>query len=244
MNNLTSILTPDEIAQLRRKVQDAIHPLQPARERFDPYCSGQRTRSGRKLQPYYLVYFLLVELLQFRNSGKGEKVAWSVPVVLNGTLMFIEHRKFGLGVFPLNVSKRNEPFREPTEQDESIAEMIVELVSRGIAVAEPFFAHLAATAVKASELNVANNSRWLFDRYSFTRDQFRKKLEEAEASKAEAEARKKEKVVTEKKGQTRSLLDPSVIFLEYRLREQAEWLGLAAIEAFFLGRSMSSFTSR
>ncbi len=29
-------------------------------------------------------------------------MSWSVPVEMNGQLMFIEHRKFGLGVILLN----------------------------------------------------------------------------------------------------------------------------------------------
>ncbi len=40
---------------------------------------SSRTRSGHDLPPYYLVYFLLVDLLGFPNLGQGEKVAWSVP---------------------------------------------------------------------------------------------------------------------------------------------------------------------
>ena len=50
---------------------------------------------------YYLVYFLLVDLLGFKCYGRGEKVAWSTPVEIEGQHFLIEHRKLGLGVLLL-----------------------------------------------------------------------------------------------------------------------------------------------
>jgi hypothetical protein len=42
-----------------------------------------------------VVYFLLVDLLGFKNLGTFEKIAWSVPVDFEGRAFLIEHRKAG-----------------------------------------------------------------------------------------------------------------------------------------------------
>ena len=48
------------------------------------------TKAGRGLPPYYLLYFLLIDLLQFPYLGQWEKVAWAVPVRLRGKLYGID----------------------------------------------------------------------------------------------------------------------------------------------------------
>src|SRR5262249_50696178 len=65
----------------------------------DFLLTAQRTNAGRDLPDYYLVYFLLVDLFGFKDLGKSEKIAWSVPIDFNGRAFLIEHRKMGLGVF-------------------------------------------------------------------------------------------------------------------------------------------------
>lgn len=57
----------------------------------------RRTEGGRNLAHYYLVYFLLVELLRFFNFGRSEKIAWSIPIGFEGTTYLVDHRKFGVG---------------------------------------------------------------------------------------------------------------------------------------------------
>jgi hypothetical protein len=160
------LLSVNEIQDVREKARVAVAPLKPAKNA--PYLYGKRTVAGQNLPAYYLVYFLLVELLDFPHSGQEEKVAWSIPVDLDGTLAFIEHRKLGLGIFS-----------PPTSEDENVAGRIVALIEQAAKVARPFFNHLAARAVMHSHLNVTNNSDWLFERYKFVRDEFRKKMDEA-----------------------------------------------------------------
>lgn len=147
-------LSAEEIDRLRVKALGAIAPLRPA-DKSQRYVVGtHRTKAGQSLPEHYLVYFLLVDLLKFPHSGKGEKVAWTVPVDYEGHFAFIEHRKMGLGVF----SKTN-------DDSEKVAGSIVRAVGRGLKSAAPFFDHLAAEAVERSHLNVRNNSAWLFSRY-------------------------------------------------------------------------------
>ena len=92
-----------DLDPIRNKVRAAISPLRPAGlESAAPdnfLFDAKRTDAGRQLPAYYLVYFLLVDLLGFKNLGQFDKVAWSVPVDFQGRAFLIEHRKFGLGVF-------------------------------------------------------------------------------------------------------------------------------------------------
>src|SRR5262249_16983127 len=126
----------------------------------------------------------------------------------------IEHRKLGLGIFSA-----------ASDADELVAQRIVTAIQKGVKAALPFFDHLAAEAVHRSKLNVKNNSAWLFGRYEFLRDQFREKL-------ASAQARKGEVVKTEQ-----TLADGTKVVTSsmpgFALMQEAGWLGIAAIEAFF-----------
>lgn len=186
---------------------------------------SSRTRGGRDLPPYYLVYFLLVDLLGFPNLGQEEKVAWSVPVRFRGRLYVVEHRKMGLGVFAPNLDPNARMSTAPTEEQEVDAREIAVCISKGVAAAEPYFEWRAEQAAAGTELNVINNSASLFERYEYFRDRFR-------ALSAEAERRKEERETEE-----RSLEDGTVMttvsFPSYALRREAEWNGQAAVEAFF-----------
>jgi hypothetical protein len=223
MRNLGGTLTDDEIETLRINAFAVIAPLRPTEENLGVYDSGPRTRAGQTLPPHYLVYFLLADLLRFRNLGTEEKVAWSFPVDLEGRIVFIEHRKMGLGVFGRATGSL---LSKASPEDERAAERIVSLLEKAVGVAQPFFSHLAACAVKNSQLNVTNDSRWLFDRYTFARDEFRKKLAEAESSKGR-------QIVTEYEDRNGEIRSWTTTFPEFELQRQAAWLGVTAIEAFF-----------
>ena len=155
-----------------------------------------------------------MELLKFRYGGRWEKVAWTIPVDYEGNIAWIEHRKMGLGIFSTS-----------TTQAELVAEQIVKAVSRGVKIATPFFDHLAGQAVDGSKLNVTNNSAWLLNRYEYLRDQFRAKAAAAEVRKDDVEQAEK----TLESGTTIKTYS----FPSFTLRQEAGWLGVAAIEAFF-----------
>ncbi len=170
---------------------------------------GDRTDAGRSLPPYYLVYFLLVDLLGFKNLGQEEKVAWSVPVEFEGHKLVIEHRKLGLGIFAANLPA-----------DEAPATEVAKRIHAGVKAAEPYFDFLAASAANGSNLNVENNSRELYERYTFFAALY-------ESKQAEAEARKDEKMRTEYEN------GYSISFPSFELRREARWHAVSAIEAFF-----------
>ena len=96
---------PENMSDMARA---ALHELEPAGPPRSPeegrgLILSARTEAGRGLPPYYLVYFLLVDLLKFPSLGQWEKTAWTVPVRFRGRLYGIEHRKMGLGVFEPNL---------------------------------------------------------------------------------------------------------------------------------------------
>jgi hypothetical protein len=206
-----------ELDEVRRLASLAILPLKPAflsgESAQELLFEGQRTEAGRDLPPYYLVYFLLVDLLKFPDRGRWEKTAWSIPVEFEGTAYLIEHRKLGLGVFALDA-----------ENSEEKVKHVVKLIKKSVDAAGPYFQWLADEAVRKSSLNVENNSRWLFARYRYLYELFGR-------TSAEAEARQHDIQTTAVAAEVHDVFSSWNIRLQ--LSEQASWIGLAAIEAFF-----------
>lgn len=188
---------------------------------------ASRTNRGRDLPPYYLVYFLLVDLLGFANLGQWEKVAWIVPIRYLGRLYSIEHRKMGLGIFAPTYKKDLRKIGQaiasgtPSDEAERHAAEICELIKKAVAKAEPYFEWRAAQAAGGSKLSVTNNSNWLFERYEYLRDEY-KRLDD------EFERKKDERNITE-------YPDGGIVSVwpAYAIRRHAEWTGQAAIDAFF-----------
>jgi hypothetical protein len=172
--------------------------------------NAQRTEAGRSLPPYYLVYFLLVELLGFKNIGRFEKIDWAIPIDYEGTAFLIEHRKWGLGIFAHNI---------PAQEKE--AKEIAMLIQKSVKVAQPFFAWKAAQAIETSELNVVNYSRELYERYEYFLGLYEKMYQESVD-------RREEKIITKLSETAISYSHPT-----FELRKNAQWLAQATIEAFY-----------
>lgn len=72
-----------DIELVRVRALKVISPLKPADsgtpadKRF--LIDAKRTDAGRTLPPYYLVYFLLVDLLGFKNLGQFDKIVLNGP---------------------------------------------------------------------------------------------------------------------------------------------------------------------
>lgn len=209
---------PGRFAETQRAASEAIAPIRPAdgntKARNDTLLSAVRSKAGEMLPEYYLVYFLLVELLGFRDLGKFEKLAWSVPIDFNGKAYLIEHRKFGIGVFV-----------QDRETDEPACAEIVKLICQGVKVAKPFFDWLAEQAVYDSKLNVVNESRELFSRYQY----FHQTYQDIHN---EAERRSEERIVQEHTGSGGGRWT-TITIPAYELRKKSQWIGQAAIDAFF-----------
>jgi hypothetical protein len=204
---------PKELEPVKELALRAIAPIKPLDRSTKSPAGDQRTNAGRKLPPYYLVYFLLVDLVEFPSSGQDEKVAWSVPIDFEGDGYVIEHRKFGVGIFAGH-----------GEDVEKQATRILSLIRSGVKAAKPFLRWVADSAVEQSKLNVINNGRRLFERYVFFRDGFKTKSEEAEK-------RRDEQHVERTKfsyGQATTIRFPA-----YEIARNASWLALSAIDAFY-----------
>ena len=201
------------ITEIRQRALCSIGPLkQPDSDtQFTTFarCEASRSKSGRNLPAYYLVYFLLTDLLGFQNLGNSEKTAWSIPVDLHGKGYFIEHRKFGVGVFSTNLP-----------DDEPACKEIVKLVRKAVRAAQPYFESRAKDAVKGIKLNVVNRCSSLFERYLFFVEMSRAR--KTEAMKQEAHRSIASTTVTSR------FYDK-----KYALLQEAEWLALSGVECFF-----------
>jgi hypothetical protein len=226
----TAVPLPPEIEAVRKKALHALKEVQPAgpcrsNAESKALMLSSRTNGGRTLPEYYLVYFLLVDLLGYQDLGQWEKVAWVIPVRYQDRLYSIEHRKFGVGVFAPNHDPAARMSVAPSDQAESDARQIAAAVSKAASIAEPYFEWRAEQAATTSHLNVINASDGLFDRYVFFRDKFRFLTEEAERRKSERHI-VKSTLPAGTKVTTGS--NPA-----YLLRREARWSAQAAIDAFF-----------
>ncbi len=208
-------MTQEQIDKLREEILVVISPL---KESNSPLMDQEsffavRTDAGRKLPEYYLVYFLLAELLGFKNLGRDEKVAWSFPLDFNGETFFIEHRKMGLGIF---VAKK--------ERDEEDSERICRLILRAVSMAKRFYVFVAENAIKASELNVINKNKQLFARYSYLRGLYNEQRKLALKNKGKTKI---------KEGTTEYGSYTSYTPLDRKFQVNANHLAISCIEAFF-----------
>src|SRR5687767_4521076 len=93
----TRNVLPPALEAIRRAARKAIGEIrlvgEGGKDSETCWFHGERTEAGRSVPPYYLIYFLFVELLEFPDLGRSEKVAWSVPIDYKGKVFIIEHRK-------------------------------------------------------------------------------------------------------------------------------------------------------
>ena len=186
-----------KVLQLKQNVSKVLFPIkqidQSTNISKNACPNSVRTDGGIQLQEYYLVFFLLVELLEYKNSGQGEKVAWAIPIDYKGKLYSIEYRKMGLGIFA-------------DEKEDLNAEEICKKINKAIKVAEPYFEFIAKQQVNGSKLNVNNNCKILFDRYNYFVNIHTQMI---------------------------SKIVDKHIFDNYLEKQQASWIALSAIDAFY-----------
>jgi hypothetical protein len=204
---------PDDLGSLKLRIWKAIDPISPINEKTVAegkfLLNAQRTNAGRSLPEYYLCYFLLVDLLGFKDLGQFEKISWSVPIDYKGVAYLIEHRKMGLGVFAQNAEAQEEDVKD-----------IVKKITKAVRLARPFFEWKAQEAAKQSSLNVKNYNRRLFEKFKYFLAKYKETIDEAEQ-------RSEERIVTKHGSGT------SISFPSYELKRNAEWLALSAIDSFF-----------
>jgi hypothetical protein len=210
------IQIPPEFEPFRTAAMQALGRVRAANSETkaekDFLFTASRTKAGERLPPYYLVYFLLVDLLGFPNLGRSEKIAWSVPIEFEDEAFLIEHRKFGIGLFAQE---------SPTLEVK--AKIIVSLIAKATKAAEPYFTWRAQCAVSGSALNVVNRGRQLFERFEFYLVQYKRTFAESTTP-----------VEDRLRGTQNLKSGEEVYFLPgYKHARETGWLGLSAIDAFF-----------
>lgn len=217
---------PDEFEELRDKVIHALSDITPAgtpRSGYEPKALmlSSTTRGSKSLPPYYLVYFLFVDFLKFPRMGAWEKSDWTVPIRYEDRLYAIEHQKMGLRISAPNENTNARMSGRPSEQQEEDSDQIARKVRSAVKVAQSYFEWVANEAAKRSDLNVLNHSLRLHERYLFLVRAYKEKAEDASF-------RKGEKTRTEYPS-----LSWDIEMSYYRLKSEAEWLALSAIDAFY-----------
>jgi hypothetical protein len=230
---MSQIPLPQELEKVRESARRAILPIKPtstvSHAARDILFTAKRTNASRDLPPYYLVYFLLVDLLGFQNLGRFEKLDWSIPVDLDGVVYLIEYRKSGLGVFAGD-----------TPNSEQQARRIVALLKKATKAANPFFKWTADRAIRDSKINIRNVARQLYERYLYFAGLFVEKSIETQARKREHEIEQdqRELDIAAYSVKARDQRSPSELVAMFdvpwaRLAQDSNWLALAAVDSFF-----------
>jgi hypothetical protein len=141
-----------EFGPLQEKCRRLLSPMKPAddktRAKKDFLSTAHKPVGANELPPPHLIYFLLEELLGYEDLGRFEKLAWSIPVDLDGHAYLLEHRKSGVGIFT----------QDNTTDEIDGARRIAGLIGRAVRGARRYFEWRAEQAVAASQFNVTNNS--------------------------------------------------------------------------------------
>ncbi|MBA1220658.1 hypothetical protein G7017_07055 [Pseudomonas fulva] len=211
-------MRPENIELIRHSALRALGVVKAAdgNTRADKHFLFNRKQviTKRNLPSYYLVYFLLVDLLGFKNLGRFEKIAWSIPIDYHGQAFLLEHGKFGFGLYA----------HDP-ESEGAAAEEIATRVRKAVKAATPFFDYIARQAVERSEVNVVNNSMPLLSRFEFMREIYQSKCAELVAQSELHDLKIKQRNLplgVWSFGGTFS-----------NIRQETSWLAISAIEAFF-----------
>ncbi|UTA81226.1 hypothetical protein J4377_07090 [Halomonas sp. XH26] len=219
-----------DFADLRRKVVRALGEIEPAgppQSENEPKALllSSTTRGSKLLPPYYLVYFLLVDFLQYQRMGLWEKSAWTVPIRYEGRLYAIEHQKMGLRISAPNSDPNARMSGRPSEQQEMDSELIAKKIQKAVSFATPYFSYRAKKEAEGNRLNVLNHCEWLFERFQFFRTRF---FEEKDEVERQNESLRQDKDCTD----IQSLLGVlNSVVLESST--EADWIAQAAVDAFF-----------
>ncbi len=203
------IFDSEKYKQIALKILSPIKPADKNSIAEDDFLFRvQRSEAGRNLPEYFLVYFLLNDLLGFQNLGKYDKIAWSFPIDYKGKAFLIEFRKFGVGVFV-----------QDKEKDEIDAEIIVKKINSAIKNIEPFYDYLAAEAIKNSKFNIVNNNQMLYHRFQYLSSLYKQERDLLLG------ARGIKKSINEIRSTDKNL--------SYEYQQHSNWLAISCIDAFF-----------
>jgi len=219
-----------EFDDLKRKVVRALGEVKPAgsphsEDEPKSLLLSSRTQGSKLLPSYYLVYFLLVDFLQYPRMGQSEKSAWTVPIRYGGRLYAIEHQKMGLRICAPNSDPNARMSGRPNEQQEMDSELIAKRIQKAVSCAAPYFSWLAEKEAEGNRLNVLNHCRWLFERFQFFRTKFFDQKDEIERRNDSLRQNKDRNDIQSILG----CLDSGLL----KSSTEADWIAQAAVDAFF-----------
>jgi hypothetical protein len=111
----------------------------------------------------YMIYIVLVLLLQFRHKGREEKIAWTICFQFKSQHFAISYRKFGLRFFC------------SPEADEYVKKEIVVRLRKATEIADKIIEPIVKDRLNSGFFAIQNRSTLLFEKYTF----FRGKTKEA-----------------------------------------------------------------
>lgn len=221
---------PEEFEELRQKVMHALSGVEPAgkpRSDHEPKALmlSSTARGSKSLPSYYLVYFLLVDLLDFPRMGAWEKSAWTVPIRYQDRLYGIEHQKMGLKICAPNEDPTARMTGRPTELQNDDSDQIAQRIRKAVVIAAPYFDWRAEQEAKSDKLNVLNHSKWLFERYRYFREQYFEQRREIETRNMGLRQDNNPFDLAA----ARRALNSGVL----ELSSESDWVAQAAVDAFF-----------
>lgn len=165
---------------------------------------------GDPLDPWQL-YLLLVDIIGCHDWGRGEKVAWTCPLLCGDTLVLFEHRKFGLRA------------RLSTDAGAGDPQAVVDGVLRQLEKAWPVVHRtvvqpLLDESVAAGHVSIPNKFEYYLDMFEHLRSRSMSSAHEARTAKP----------VTTHHGNGTSVSNPS-----YAFARQSEFEAHAALFAWF-----------
>ncbi|MGJ8560126.1 MAG: hypothetical protein ACSHX3_07820 [Litorimonas sp.] len=159
---------------------------------------------------YYLIFLMMVDLLEYDYFGPAEKLAYGIPFDFNGLRCCVTYQKFGMR---LSCSEGAD------------GEAIYKVIQKGIKAAKPYFLWRADQASTSSNLNLESKCPQLWEKYQYLREQSRQLLDKFETD--------KDRVVVEEGETDKGWKFTSTSYPAYEFLEQGKWMHESAVDAFF-----------
>ena len=160
---------------------------------------------------YYLIFLMLVDLLEYEYFGPYEKIAYGIPIEFDGLSYSINYQKFGMRI-------------ECSEGGDGAN--FYKIIRKGIKAAKPYFLWRAEQASTSSNLNLESKCPILWSKYQYLKEQSKQLLDKFEKDKDKPKVEKGY-------NDDGSLRYSSVSFPAYQFLEQGRWIHEAAVDAFF-----------
>lgn len=220
--------------KLRKKLDAVLRDVVPWECGDFPYGLPEvalRPEDKRNLPPFS-VFLCLSAISHFPAFGRGEKVAWSIPIRYKGAPYLLAHGKFGFAIHA----------GEESRTSQSLERQLVRCLRNAVRIADGLVQPYAREQMRLGNITVENRYALLRGMYEF----FREKAEEAYALQPPVVRH----ALSEQTGMTRRAeggrsaspkienvtdADPFVTLFNHHMRCQREgfYFASAALDAYF-----------